>query len=44
VTASYEVSVVRNGQVDQRFFGSISQLEVQQGGFNLGDFIADVSF
>ncbi len=44
VTAAYEVSVVRNGQVDQRFFGSISQLEVQQGGFNLGDFIADVSF
>lgn len=44
VTAAYEISVVRNGQIDQRFFGSIGQLEVQQGGFNLGDFVADVSF
>ena len=44
VSAGYEVSISRSGQVEQRFFGSISQLEVQQGGFNLGDFVADISF
>ncbi len=44
VSAGYEVSVLRNGRVDQRFVGRIGQLEVQQGGFGLGDFIADVLF
>jgi hypothetical protein len=41
---SYEVSVLTSGTVDQRFFGTISQIEVQQGGFGVGDFVTEVSF
>jgi hypothetical protein len=41
---NYDVSVIRGGNVDQRFFGRISDLEVQQGGFNIGDFVAEISF
>ncbi len=41
---SYEVSIIRNGNVEQRFFGRISEPEVQRGGFGLGDFVTDVTF
>ncbi|MBN9161983.1 MAG: hypothetical protein BGO98_02330 [Myxococcales bacterium 68-20] len=41
---NYEVSVIRNGNVEQRFFGRISDAEVQRGGFALGDFVTDVTF
>ena len=41
---TYEVSVVRSGNVEQRLFGSISAPEVQQGGFGLGDFVTGVTF
>lgn len=42
--ANYEVSIVRNGNVEQRFFGRISAAEIQRGGFGLGDFVTDVTF
>jgi len=30
--------------VEQRFFGRISEPEIQRGGFALGDFVSDVTF
>lgn len=44
VGANYEVSVVRNGNVEQRFVGRVSGAELQRGGFALGDFVTEVSF
>jgi hypothetical protein len=41
---SYEVSVLRSGNVDRQFFGRVSDVEVQQGGFGLGDFVTTISF
>ena len=41
---NYEVSVIRNGNVEQKYFGRISEAEVQRSGFALGDFVADVTF
>jgi hypothetical protein len=41
---NYEVSVVRNGVAQERYFGRISEPEVQQGGFGIGDFVANVVF
>lgn len=42
--ATYEVSVLRAGDVSERFFGRISELEVQQGGFGTGDLVSDITF
>ncbi|MDB4944707.1 MAG: uncharacterized protein JWP97_4241 [Labilithrix sp.] len=41
---AYEVMVSRKGIVTDRYVGRISAPEVQQGGFGLGDHVADVSF
>ena len=41
---NYQVSVYRNGNVTESYYGNISAPEVQQGGFQLGYFIADVTF
>src|SRR5206468_3154288 len=42
--ANYDVSILRNGNVEQRFFGRIGESEVQQGGFGVGDLVTEVSF
>jgi hypothetical protein len=44
VGANYDVSVLRSGNVGERFFGQVSAAEVQQGGFGLGDFVTTISF
>jgi hypothetical protein len=41
---NYQVSVLQNGNVTQSWYGNISAPEVQQGGFQLGQKIADVTF
>jgi hypothetical protein len=42
--ANYEVSILRVGNVQQQFFGRISEPEVTVGGFALGSFVMNVSF
>jgi hypothetical protein len=42
--SSYVVSIIRNGQTEQQFFGRISEPEVQQGGFGPGMFVSEISF
>lgn len=41
---NYEVQVYRNGAIDQSYYGNFSAVEVQQGGYQLGYYIADVTF
>jgi hypothetical protein len=41
---AYEVSVIKSGTVEQRFYGRISEAEVERGGFALGDFVSDITF
>jgi hypothetical protein len=41
---AYDVSILKSGNIDQRFFGTVSQVEVQQGGFGVGNFVTEVSF
>lgn len=44
IGANYEVFVIRNGNTTDTFFGRISEPEVQQGGFDLGQFVTEISF
>jgi hypothetical protein len=41
---TYEISVLRAGVVSERFFGRISEAEIQQGGFGIGDFVTNITF
>jgi hypothetical protein len=41
---NYEVSVIRAGVVGEQLYGRISEAEVQQGGFGVGDFVTDITF
>jgi hypothetical protein len=44
IGANYDVAVLRTGNVTDRWLGRVSAIEVQQGGFGLGDFVSEVSF
>ena len=41
---NYQVTVLQNGNVMQTYRGNITAPQVQQGGFQLGDKVADVTF
>jgi hypothetical protein len=41
---SYELTVRRNGALSERFLGRVSEAEARQGGYGVGDFVAEITF